>query len=159
MSFQEFLNCINNGLKRNIKSRRLKLNVTIKEFDKLAEKYFTNLNKEDDSFDFTVEEEEKNDVLFILRSYFCFYVEVEKNYIKVFKDFPKRFILTKEVNRSNHPFTPQTFKEGTIMYSVIPAYSSVNRMNGIPLWNNLKTIEGTELIPSVQINYDFICPK
>ena len=159
MSFQEFLNCINNGLKRNIKSRRLKLNVTIKEFDKLAKKYFTNLNKEDDSFDFTVEEEEKNDVLFILRSYFCFYVEVEKNYIKVFKDFPKRFILTKEVNISNHPFTPQTFKKGTIMYSVIPAYSSVNRMNGIPLWNNLKTIEGTELIPSVQINYDFICPK
>jgi hypothetical protein len=45
------------------------------------------------------------------------------------------------------------------MYSVTPAYSSVNRMNGIPLWNNLKTIEGTELIPSVQINYDFICPK
>ena len=52
MSFQEFLNCINNGLKRNIKSRRLKLNVTIKEFDKLTKKYFANLNKEDDSFDF-----------------------------------------------------------------------------------------------------------
>ena len=67
MSFQEFLNCINNGLKRNIKSRRLKLNVTIKEFDKLAKKYFTNLNKEDNSFDFTVEEDDKNDVLFILR--------------------------------------------------------------------------------------------
>ena len=45
------------------------------------------------------------------------------------------------------------------MYSVTPAYSSANRMNGIPLWNSVKTIEGTELIPSVQINYDFICPK
>ena len=159
MSFQEFLNCINNGLKRNIKSRRLKLNVTIKEFDKLEKKYFAGLNMQGESFNFTVEEVDRNVVLFLLRSYFCFYVEVEKNYIKLFKDFPKRFILTKEVNTSNHPFTPQTFKEGTIMYSVTPAYSSVNRMNGIPLWNNLKTIEGTELIPSVQINYDFICPK
>ena len=159
MSFQEFSNCINNGLKRNIKSRRLKLNVTIKEFDKLSKKYFTSLNKYDESFNFIVEEEEKNNVLFILRSYFCFYVEVEKNHITVFKDFPKKFIITKEVNASNHPFTPQTFKKGTIMYSVTPAYSSVNRMNGIPLWNNLKTIEGTELVPCVQINYDFICPK
>ena len=59
MSFQEFSNCINNGLKRNIKSRRLKLNVTIKEFDKLSKKYFTSLNKDDASFNFIVEEEEK----------------------------------------------------------------------------------------------------
>ena len=44
------------------------------------------------------------------------------------------------------------------MYSVKPAYSSSNRMNGIPLWHNLETIEDTELIPSVQINYDYICP-
>ena len=42
------------------------------------------------------------------------------------------------------------------MYSVSPSYSSTNRMNGVPLWEDLETIKGTELIPSVQINYDYI---
>ena len=45
------------------------------------------------------------------------------------------------------------------MYSISPSYSSANRMNGVPLWDNLETIEDTELIPSVQIDYDYISPK
>ena len=93
-----------------------------------------------------------------MRSFFSLYVEVNTSSIEVFKNFPKKFILLKEVNKSNHHFTPKTFPKGTIMYSVKPAYSSSNRMNGIPLWHNLETIEDTELIPSVQINYDYICP-
>ena len=31
-------------------------------------------------------------------------------------------------------------------------------MNGVPLWDSLETIEETELIPSVQINYNYIKP-
>ena len=32
----------------------------------------------------------------------------------------------------------------------------IGRMNGVPLWDSLETIEETELIPSVQINYNYI---
>ena len=45
------------------------------------------------------------------------------------------------------------------MYSVGSAYSSSNGMAGTSLWDNLNPIEGTDLIPSVQINYDFIKPN
>ena len=156
MSFEKFISCVNNGLKRDIKSRRLKMKVSVEEFSELAKKYFNNLN--DNNYKFIVDDDDKNNVLFILRSFFSLYVEVNKSSVKVFKNFPKKFILLKEVNKSNHHFTPKTFPKGTTMYSVVPAYSSTNRMNGIPLWHNLETIEDTELIPSVQINYDYICP-
>ena len=156
MSFEKFISCVNNGLKRDIKSRRLKMKVSVEEFSELAKKYFNNLN--DNNYKFIVDDDDKNNVLFILRSFFSLYVEVNKSSVKVFKNFPKKFILLKEVNKSNHHFTPKTFPKGTTMYSVVPAYSSTNRMNGIPLWHNLETIEDTELIPSVQINYDYISP-
>ena len=132
------------------------MKVSVEEFSELAKKYFNNLN--DNNYKFIVEDGDKNNVLFILRSFFSLYVKVNNSSIEVFKNFPKKFILLKEVNKSNHHFTPKTFPKGTIMYSVKPAYSSSNRMNGIPLWHNLETIEDTELIPSVQINYDYICP-
>ena len=132
------------------------MKVSVEEFSELAKKYFNNLN--DNNYKFIVDDDDKNNVLFILRSFFSLYVEVNKSSVKVFKNFPKKFILLKEVNKSNHHFTPKTFPKGTTMYSVVPAYSSTNRMNGIPLWHNLETIEDTELIPSVQINYDYISP-
>ena len=72
--------------------------------------------------------------------------------------FPEKFTLTKEVNKSNHYFTPGIFKKGKIIYSVIGSYSSANRMVGVPLWKNQEPIEGTDLIPGVQINYGFITP-
>ena len=99
---------------------------------------------------------DKMNILFVLRSFFRMYVEIRENSVVVFKNFPKKFVLLKEVNNSNHHFTPKTFSKGTIMYSISPSYSSANRMNGVPLWDNLETIEDTELIPSVQIDYDYI---
>ena len=156
MSFQEFYKCVNNGIKRDIKSRRLKMRVSVDEFSVLSEKYFKNLNDDDLTFKIVVNEGDKNTILFILRSFFNLYVELKKSHILVYKNFPNKFILLKEVNKSNHHFTPKTFKKGTIMYSVSPSYSSTNRMNGVPLWEDLETIKGTELIPSVQINYDYI---
>jgi len=44
------------------------------------------------------------------------------------------------------------------MYSVSSSYSSSNGLLGTSLWDNLNTIEETDLIPSVQINYDYIKP-
>ena len=159
MSFEEFYDCINNGLKRDIKSRRLKMRVSVDEFSALSNKYFKNINDKDLTFKFIVEEFDKMNILFVLRSFFRMYVEIRENSVVVFKNFPKKFVLLKEVNKSNHHFTPKTFLKGTIMYSISPSYSSANRMNGVPLWDNLETIEDTELIPSVQIDYDYISPK
>ena len=158
MSFENFFKCVNDGIKRDIKSRRLKMKVSVDEFSAFSKKYFKNINDKDLSFKFVLDEVDKNSILFILRSFFNMYVEVKENSIIVFKNFPKKFILLKEVNKSNHHFTPRTFKKGTIMYSISPSYSSANRMNGVPLWDSLETIEETELIPSVQINYDYIKP-
>ena len=158
MSFENFIKCVNDGIKRDIKSRRLKMKVSVDEFSAFSKKYFKNINDKDLSFKFVLDEVDKNSILFILRSFFDMYVEVKENSIIVFKNFPKKFILLKEVNKSNHYFTPRTFKKGTIMYSISPSYSSANRMNGVPLWDSLETINDTELIPSVQINYDYIKP-
>jgi len=158
MSFENFFKCVNDGIKRDIKSRRLKMKVSVDEFSTFSNKYFKNINDKDLSFKFVVGEVDKNSILFVLRSFFNMYVEIKENSIIVFKNFPKKFILLKEVNKSNHYFTPRTFKKGTIMYSISPSYSTVNRMNGVPLWDSLETIEETELIPSVQINYDYIKP-
>lgn len=158
MSFENFFKCVNDGIKRDIKSRRLKMKVSVDEFSTFSNKYFKNINDKDLSFKFVVGEVDKNSILFVLRSFFNMYVEIKENSIIVFKNFPKKFILLKEVNKSNHYFTPRTFKKGTIMYSISPSYSSTNRMNGVPLWDSLETIEETELVPSVQINYDYIKP-
>ena len=57
-----------------------------------------------------------------------------------------------------HEGVGEIFKKGKIIYSVIGSYSSANRMVGVPLWKNQEPIEGTDLIPGVQINYGFITP-
>ena len=102
MKFNSFFDSIQAGLKKDIKSRRLNMKISVKEFNELSKKYFKNLNDNADRFTFTVEKMDKNNILFILRSYFSLYVEVKKNSIEVFKNFPKKFILLKEVNKSNH---------------------------------------------------------
>lgn len=158
MSFEEFYNCVNTGIRRDIKSRRLKIRVSVEEFSTFSKKYFKNLNNDDLTFKIIVNIEDEEKILFILRSFFILYVELKKSHILVYKNFPKKFILLKDINKSNHHFTPKTFKEGTIMYTISPSYSTINRMNGVPLWDNLGTIEGTELVPSVQINYNYINP-
>ena len=145
MSFEEFYNCVNTGIRRDIKSRRLKIRVSVEEFSTFSKKYFKNLNNDDLTFKIIVNIEDEEKILFIL-------------HMLVYKNFPKKFILLKDINKSNHHFTPKTFKEGTIMYTISPSYSTTNRMNGVPLWDNLGTIEGTELLPSVQINYNYIKP-
>ena len=158
MSFEKFCNCVNNGINRDIKSRRLKMRVSIKEFSTFSKKYFKNLNDDDLIIKIVVKKEDEKIILFILRSFFSLYVELKKGHMLVYKNFPKKFIILKDINKSNHHFTPKTIKEGTIMYTISPSYSTVNRMNGVPLWDNLETIEGTEHVPSVQINYNYISP-
>jgi len=156
--FEKLIFDLKNGIKRKISSRRLKIQVTVEEFHLLSKKYFLELKEGAEKFQFKVDPKDKDNILFILRVYYGLWIEVNELSITIHSKFPKRFILTKEVNKTNHYFTPKTFPKGTIMYSVGSAYSSSNGMAGTSLWDNLNPIEGTDLIPSVQINYDFIKP-
>ena len=158
MSFEKFVNCANLGIKRNLKSRKIGISVSISEFNKLSDEYFKKINGQEESFKIEVEKEDLNSVLFILRACFNLWVEqIDKNII-LHKKFPEKFRLIKEVNKTNHPFTPKVFPKGTVMYSVNSAYGVSNSMVGTALWDNKNKIEGTELIPSIQINFDYICP-
>ena len=97
MSLEEFYDCINNGLKRDIKSRRLKMRVSVDEFSALSNKYFKNINDKDLTFKFIVEEFDKMNILFVLRYFFRMYVEIRENSVVVFKNFPNKFDDLKSV--------------------------------------------------------------
>ena len=64
MSFEEFYNCVNNGIKRDIKSRRLKMRVSIKEFSTFSKKYFKNLNDDDLTMKIVVKKQDEKIILF-----------------------------------------------------------------------------------------------
>ena len=68
MSFEEFNNCVSTGIKRDIKSRRLKMRVSVDEFSTFSEKYFKNLIDNDLNFKIIIDEEDEETILFILRS-------------------------------------------------------------------------------------------
>ncbi len=156
--FHRFISDIKNGIKRKISSRRLKMHVSVEEFNLLSKKYFDGLKPDIEIFNFNIEASDKDNLLFILRVYYGLWIEIKELSITIYSKFPEKFELIKEVNKSNHYFTPKTFPKGTIMYSVSSAYSSSNGISGTSLWDNLNPIEGTDLIPSVQINYGFIKP-
>ena len=156
--FNRFVTDVKNGIKRKLSSRRLKIQVSVDEFDLLSKKYFLGIKSDIVTFKFKVDPGDKDIVLFILRAYYGLWIEINDLSITIYSKFPEKFVLTKEVNKSNHHFTPKTFAKGTIMYSVNSAYSSSNGLSGTSLWDNLNPIEGTDLIPSIQINYDFIKP-
>ena len=50
------------------------------------------------------------------------------------------------------------FYKGQILYYIDSSNSNCNRLRGIPLWDNLDQVEGTNIIPSVQINFNYISP-
>ena len=89
MSFENFFKCVNDGIKRDIKSRRLKMKVSVDEFSAFSKKYFKNINDKDLTFKFIVEEFDKMNILFVLRYFFRMYVEIRENSVVVFKNFPK----------------------------------------------------------------------
>ena len=158
MSYIKFINSFKKGINLDIKSRKLNVKITTYEFDLLSNKYLKKINDEGLFSKLSIEEMDRQKILFLLRVYFGLWIEIDKNQIKIFKRFPEKFKIIKEVNKSNHYFTPKVFLKGTIMYSVKAAYSSANKMNGVTLWDNLKTVEGTKIVPSVQINYEYINP-
>ena len=152
--FKNFVNDSENGISRNIKSRKEKKIITPDEFSILVKSYFLNL-PETGNFKFTFKEFDRDNLLFILRFHYRLWIEVCNNQIEIFRIFPEKFQIIKEVNKSNHPFTPKTFKEETVMYFRGDS-SLCNWLNGIPLWDDKEEVLEYDLKPSCQINYDFI---
>jgi hypothetical protein len=153
--FEKLMEDSKNGISRIIKSRRGEKIITPEEFSIIVKSYFLNLPKKG-NYKFIFEENDRDNLLFILRYHYQLWLEVWNNQIEIFRAFPKEFQIIKEVNKSNHPHTPKTFKKGTKMYYNSSIFSTSNWLNGIPLWDNKNEEVGNGLKPSCQINYNYI---
>jgi|TARA_B110000285_G_C15124229_1_gene619152 hypothetical protein len=141
------------GIKRPINSRKKEILITVEDFNILSDTYFKKINTYQ-NFKFSVNERDKVNVIFLLRSYYNLWIEIDENLIEIFKDFPKIFIVSKKVTKFNHPHSPEEFDVGTIMYLSASRYNTCNWMVGIPLWKN----KNTNLTPGCQINYTNLKP-
>ncbi len=123
----------------------------------IYQNYFTNISHTG-NYMFKFSENDKNDLLFLFRVYFKMYVELNDNLMTVYEEFPTCFKILKEVNTKNHRHTPKTFVKNTIMYFSTNVYGTTNYLNGIPLAESLEPIPETDIIPTTQINYQYIKP-
>lgn len=123
----------------------------------IYQNYFTNIYQTG-NYTFKFSKNDKNDLLYLFRVYFKMYVELNDNLMTVYKEFPTYFKILKEVNTKNHRHTPKTFVKNTIMYFSTNLYGTTNYVNGIPLAESLEPVQGTDIIPTTQINYQYIKP-
>ena len=136
--------------------RKIKYEITVERLNELICAYFDNFDEETIEKKVLIKMTDLEDVLFLLRFHFRMWITVNHTSITVFKNIPARFKIIKAVNKTNHWFAPKTFEIGQIMYFKANGYSSANWLNGIPLAESLTPIEGTEIIPTTQINYEYI---
>ena len=123
----------------------------------IYQNYFTNISHTG-NYMFKFSKNDKNDLLFLFRVYLKMYVELNDNLMTVYEEFQTCFKILKEVNTKNHRHTPKTFVKNTIMYLSTNVYGTTNYLNGIPLAESLEPVQGTDIIPTTQINYQYIKP-
>jgi hypothetical protein len=155
MNFNRLVTDSKEGLKRNIFYRRENISITIEEFSFISRKYFKNIKKQTNLvIEPKVKDKEK--LIFILRSYYNLWIDINQDNIEIYLFFPKEFEIISEVNKLNHPHIPKTFEKGTKMYySNSSYYSSCNWLKGIPLWDNKDEVVIEGLKPSCQVNYEY----
>jgi hypothetical protein len=136
--------------------RKVKYEITVERLNILINTYFDDFNEDILKKTFIVEMRDMEDVLFLLRYHFRIWITVKNTTITIYKNFPTHFRIIKEVNKDNHWFTPKTFEVGQILYFKNNGYRLTNWLKGIPLCENLRPTEGTEIIATTQINYEFI---
>jgi hypothetical protein len=134
--------------------RKVKYEISIERLNELVSTYFDNFEKMEKNI--FVEMTDMEEVLFLLRYHFRLWITIQNTQITIYKNFPNRFKIIKEVNKENHWFVPKTFEVGQIMYFKSHGYSSANWLNGIPLAESLTPVENTDIIPTTQINYGYI---
>lgn len=153
---QNYEKLLEGGLDLNYK-RKYKRIITFDTLLKLYQTYFRNLSfKANEKIE--VSEEDKDNVSFLLRVHFRKWIEVEGLNITVYKNFPQKFEIIKEVNKYNHFFSPRTFLVGEVLIYGNSVYGSCNFLNGIPLAESLEPVAGTNIIATTQINYGYIKP-
>ncbi len=137
--------------------RKYKRIITFDTLSKLYQTYFRNLSFKANE-EIAVSEKDKDIVSFLLRVHFRQWIEIEGLNITVYKNFPKKFKIIKEVNKYNHSFPPRKFLTGEVLFYGNSVYGSCNFLNGIPLAESLEPFEGTTIIVTTQINYEYIKP-
>ena len=123
----------------------------------LYQNYFLNIPSRG-NYIFKFLKNDKNDLLLLFRVYFKMYVEVNNNLMTAYEKFPKRFKILTEVNKKNLSHTPKTFVKNSIMYLSSNVYGTTNYLYGIPLAESEEPVQGTDIIPTTQINYQYIKP-
>lgn len=155
MPFNNFYNDFSRQVFRELRSRKENKTITSDRIYELNKLYFKNLSKNQNN-SITVRSNDLDDILFILRVRYHLWLVVKDNRIIIYKNFPRNFIAIKDVNKLNHPHVPKPFKKGTLLYFNSSNYGTCNWLNGIPLWDCKDDILEQGLLPSCQINYDYI---
>jgi hypothetical protein len=156
MGYSDLIDDVAIGWTRDFRHRKSGVNITKEVFDSwrcsiLKDIELDNIILIHDNSDYRL------DLINLLRLKYQLWLDIYAEKIEVSRDFPTSFILVNTVNKQNHWYTPKQFEKGTVMYySGNGGHGSCNWLNGIPLWEDMKTVEGTSLIPSLQINYEFI---
>ena len=153
---QNYEKLLENGVDLNYK-RKYERVITFDTLSKLYQTYFRNLSFKANE-EIAVSEEDKDIVSFLLRVHFRQWIEVEGLNITVYKNFPQKFEIIKEVNKYNHSFPPRKFLTGEVLVYGNSVYGSCNFLNGIPLAESIESVEGNTIIATTQINYEYIKP-
>ena len=157
MNFDQMIIDIEKGIKRSITSRRHNIIITPDDFNFLTENYLNQI-KNIDFNELEVYPKEYIKLIFLIRCYYKLWVEQNQNTLKIYKNFPSRFKIIKDIVKQDYGYLPKPFYKDQILFYVDSTYSNCNRLRGVPLWDNLNPVEGTDSIPSVQINFNFITP-
>ena len=150
----KLFNDILNGLKRDIYIRKNSFRFSEDQFKLYSKKYFKDL-KSDQNFRFTVDQEDFETMILLLRLYYNFWITINDFQIEIYNEFPKKFMIIKEVNFQNHPHIPRIFKLNEYMIIIANFYGTTNWEKGIPLMSEIDINKGLSNY-SCQINYEFI---
>ena len=158
MGYTQLLQDIREGWSKDFYDRKSDVFFSIADFNYYRESYFSSLKK-NDCIKTSDSNNDKKNIIALLRLKYNIWLGIDELSIAIFKDFPKSFLVIKSINKSNHKHTPISFLKGSIMYFANSGYTGNNNwLKGVPLWNDLNVIEGTTIIPYVQINYEYIKP-
>ncbi|MFD1314231.1 DUF4116 domain-containing protein [Namhaeicola litoreus] len=145
---------------RGLSSNRKEIfHITPERLQYFFDTYF-NLPLDDWDYYVSYDPSDHDELLLLMRFHLHLYVHdnVDENKIYIPPYFPRVFQIEKEVNKTNHPHVPETFEVETKLFYVNDHYGTNNWLLGIPLSKNFEPLEGTNLIPTTQINYDYIFP-
>lgn len=150
----KLFNDVSKGLNRDIYIRKNSFRFSTDQFKLYSKKYFKDF-KPDQNFRFTVDKEDFETMILLLRLYYNFWIIINDFQIEIYHKFPKKFMIINEVNFQNHPHIPRIFKLNEYMISVVNFYGTSNWEKGIPLMSEIDMNKGLSNY-SCQINYEFI---